>query len=154
MDEFLTLKEQQIRKMQCRPYGCDIKNLPPDTMCAFRAFTRGEIEAYERKHAASINTNKRTKVRYFEIEIPCESNVNDERQTENQQSTIANITAICGLNGQVVYIDQGSFMDLVNKRIEQVSKIQKFRSFSTHFLSISALRSFLNIYVHESIKQR
>lgn len=63
-----TWKDKLISKMKSRPYGCRIKNLPPRLICAFRAFTFGELTAHESKHAGSIASNKRTKARYFEID--------------------------------------------------------------------------------------
>lgn len=56
--------------MKYKPHACKIQNLPPGTMCAFRGFTIGDIKAHEREHADSIDYNKRTKSRYFEVPVP------------------------------------------------------------------------------------
>lgn len=126
-------KENLIERMKCRPLGCTGKNLPPGTECAFRAFTNGEITAHKSKHETSINSGKRTKAKYFEIDTSS-GNANKEdghtnegnvvvefKQTRIQEELTSKYSAVCGRNGQVVLVEQESLLNLVDKRLKQIN---------------------------------
>lgn len=105
MNQPFKRKYELIEKMKHRPFGCGITNLPKGYICAFRDFTFADIKAHESNHSWSIENNRRTKARYFEIPAPAPK-----------------YTAIFKPDGQVLYIKQDSLLDLINERLENAEQ--------------------------------
>lgn len=106
-------KKRLIESKRHMPFGCSIPNLPPGIKCLYRALTPSEIKKHESNHFRSIRTNKNTKARFHEV-----SDV-DEEKTSNQIS-IPNLTAICGADGQVIYVDKEYLVNLMKTRHEEI----------------------------------
>lgn len=89
--------------MERLPFGCQVK-MPPGIVCRYRALTNRAITDHERSHAACLRSINSNKSRYYE----CEDNVHCEK------------VAICGHDGQVIFVNKEFVEFMAKKRIDEM----------------------------------